>query len=74
MLYSRSLHSFTHEPPVLARLEPHSCCQDPRAHKACTCMMYRLIRALVVTYISRRRCSACQVYESLDPMFYFSFT
>lgn len=70
MLYSRSLNSFTHEPPVLARLESHTPmlprCQDPQVHKARTIVSCRL-RALAhdthaVTYIhvrvNIRYCSA----------------
>ena len=61
MLCSRSLNSFTHEPPVLARLGSYTGvagCQALRVHKARyldTCVLRRRLRALArrtpVTYI-----------------------
>lgn len=58
MLYSRSLNSFTHEPPVLARLrKPHRCCQVPGSSGAqgshnVSCRLRALIHDThAVTYI-----------------------
>lgn len=52
MLYSRSLNSFTHEPPVLARLESHTSmlprCQDPQVHNARTMCRVVSVHSLTI--------------------------